>query len=38
MYIYITTNLVVKDVKYMSRTSYILGKKKSPMRIIVFLL
>lgn len=31
MYIYITTNLVVKDVinKYMSRTSYILGKKKS---------
>lgn len=28
MYIYITTNLVVKDVKYMSRTSYILGKKK----------
>lgn len=37
MYIYITTNLVVKDVKYMSRTSYILGKK-SPIRIIVFLL
>lgn len=40
MYIYIIINLVVKDVinKYMFCILYILGKKKSFMRIIVFLL